>query len=91
MAVLSIVDRGRGIPDDENARSSPSPITGRRNARGVHGTGLGLYVAARYVASHAGSMDIKSELGAGTTVTVRIPIKHTPAEDGRDATAHPLH
>jgi signal transduction histidine kinase len=90
MAVLSIVDRGRGIPEDETTKLT-EPYYRAQNARGVHGTGLGLYVTARYVASHAGAMDIKSELGAGTTVTVRIPIKQTPVEDRRDATAHPLH
>ena len=44
------------------------------NSRGVHGAGIGLYVCERFVTSHGGTIDFRSELGAGTVVTVRIPI-----------------
>ena len=90
IAVLSFTDRGRGIPDDEKARLS-EPYYRARNAHGVHGTGIGLYVTRRFVASHGGSLDIESKLGVGTTVTIRIPIGQPPSDESRESTAHSLH
>jgi signal transduction histidine kinase len=90
LAVIAIADRGRGIPEDDKARLS-EPYYRARNSHGVHGTGLGLYVARRFVASHGGTIDIASELGVGTTVTIRIPIGQPPSEESRGSTAHPLH
>ena len=39
------------------------------------GTGVGLAIVKRAVERHEGSIEVKSELGKGTTFTVRIPIK----------------
>jgi two-component system cell cycle sensor histidine kinase PleC len=39
------------------------------------GTGLGLTLAREYIEMHDGTIEISSELGAGTTVTVRLPAK----------------
>ena len=41
---------------------------------GKKGSGLGLYVARRNIENHDGSIEIKSEVGGGTTVTVQLPI-----------------
>jgi len=38
------------------------------------GTGLGLALTKRLVEMHGGSIDVESELGVGTTFTVRIPV-----------------
>ncbi len=43
---------------------------GRERTKGF---GLGLAIAKRIIASHEGSIDLKSGLGEGTTVTVRFP------------------
>lgn len=74
-AVLTFSDRGRGIAGDELIRLT-EPYYRARNSQGVHGTGIGLYVAKRYVSAHGGTLDIVSDIGVGTTVTVRIPIQH---------------
>ena len=37
------------------------------------GTGLGLPLTTVLVEQHGGSLDLQSELGVGTTVTVRFP------------------
>lgn len=37
------------------------------------GTGLGLAISQQFVERHQGQMLIKSELGAGTTITVSLP------------------
>ena len=41
--------------------------------RKYHGTGLGLPLSKTLVELHAGSFDLQSMLGVGTTVTVRFP------------------
>ncbi len=69
---LSVRDHGIGIPEDEVDKVT------RRFFRGKHagtgGTGLGLAIVRRIVDDHGGSMSIHSEVGVGTTVTVRLPI-----------------
>jgi two-component system sensor histidine kinase ResE len=37
------------------------------------GTGLGLAIARQIVEGHFGSIDVKSKVGEGTTITVSIP------------------
>jgi signal transduction histidine kinase len=38
-----------------------------------HGTGLGLMITARIVRDHGGTIAVESQLGEGTTFTVRLP------------------
>lgn len=89
-AVLTISDQGRGIPDDEQDKVF-TPYYRARNSRGVHGAGIGLYVARRFVDSHGGTIDIDSALNAGTTVTVRLPVVLASTEETGAAAANPLH
>jgi signal transduction histidine kinase len=74
-AELRIEDSGSGIaPDvlphvfDRFYRSDPS------RSRKTGGTGLGLAICKAIVSKAQGSIDIASELGRGTVVTVRFPI-----------------
>lgn len=76
---LTIADHGRGIEPDEMAKLAQPYFRGR-NSQGVHGTGIGLYIAKRFVASHGGSLEISSTPGLGTTVTVTIPLGRPAAE-----------
>ena len=72
-AILSITDRGRGIPSAEKS-SLFEPYYRASNSRGVAGTGIGLYVVRRYVSAHGGAVEIESDLDVGTAVTVRLPV-----------------
>jgi signal transduction histidine kinase len=47
-------------------------VDGDLNRR-YEGTGLGLPLTSALVELHGGSLDIHSEIGVGTTVTVRFP------------------
>ncbi|HET8541695.1 MAG TPA: ATP-binding protein, partial [Anaeromyxobacter sp.] len=44
------------------------------------GTGLGLSVVYGIVDRHGGVVEVESEVGRGTTFTIRLPIAATPAE-----------
>ncbi|RJY08384.1 sensor histidine kinase [Aurantiacibacter aquimixticola] len=75
MAVLKIRDHGDGI-DAEHlphlTRRFYRTDPGRSRAAG--GTGLGLAIVKHIVERHRGRLDIASQRGEGTTVTVRLPL-----------------
>lgn len=89
-ALVSIADRGRGIPEDEQDKIF-TPYYRARNSRSVPGAGIGLYVAKRFVDSHGGTIGIESALNAGATVTIRLPITPVPPEEIRVSTPHPVY
>ena len=70
-AVVSVKDRGPGIPADEIPR-----VTERyyRASNSVYGTGIGLSLVDEIMRSHGGSLRIESELGHGTTVFLTLPL-----------------
>ena len=72
-AVLDVVDSGPGIPDDELAHVFDRLWRGRA-ARQVAGSGIGLAVAREIVLAHAGTIEAVSPDGAGTTITIRLPL-----------------
>jgi len=66
---INIRDTGTGItPEIKNKITEPFFTTK------AEGTGLGLFIASRIVKMHKGSLDIDSQSGKGTTVTLRIPV-----------------
>ncbi|HVQ10086.1 MAG TPA: ATP-binding protein [Allosphingosinicella sp.] len=71
---LSVVDQGDGIPADHIPRLTERFYRvdpGR--SRSVGGTGLGLAIVKHIVLRHRGRLDIASEPGEGTTVSVSLP------------------
>ena len=45
----------------------------QRETRGKQGTGLGLFICKMIIEEHGGSIDVKSELGKGTTFIIKLP------------------
>lgn len=73
-AVIEVADTGRGIPAadlphvfDELARAA--------NARDVAGSGIGLTLVATVLRRHGGDVALRSAEGAGTVVTLRLPLR----------------
>ena len=67
---VSVADNGCGMEPDELARCTDLFFTTKDVGEG---TGLGLAVAHNIVANHGGRLDISSERGRGTTVTMSFP------------------
>ncbi len=69
--VIEVADGGPGIPDDELAGVRRRFVRGR-SARG-EGIGLGLAIIHRIAVDHKGILLLRSHVGRGTTLTLRIP------------------
>ena len=80
--VFQVIDTGIGIAlADIPTALSPFGQVDSALSRKFAGTGLGLPLTKSLVEMHGGSLDLQSEEGAGTTVTVRFPkerIVHLP-------------
>ena len=74
---LSIVDHGEGIAQEDLPYVKVKFYKGKSKAQG---NGIGLAVSDEIVNLHGGSLDISSELGKGTSVTIMLPIKEAGAE-----------
>lgn len=72
--VITVSDRGRGIPTNERQAIQEAFIRGS-NVGDIPGTGLGLAVVNTSVTIHRGHWVIDSIEGEGTTVTVTLPLE----------------
>jgi signal transduction histidine kinase len=71
---LRVADQGIGIPADECERIFEKFYRGKDGAtHSVRGTGLGLAVAKMLVEAHHGQIWVESEVGQGSTFSVRLP------------------
>jgi len=67
---IAIRDTGLGIPEKNLTRIFDPFFTTKSVGKG---TGLGLNVTYNILKKHKGSINVQSELGRGTTFTIRIP------------------
>jgi signal transduction histidine kinase len=73
-AVVAVRDTGVGIPQRDLARIFERFYrVDRARSRETGGTGLGLAIVKHVAENHGGSVDVRTELGVGTVVEVRIP------------------
>ncbi|HEY0167994.1 MAG TPA: ATP-binding protein [Jatrophihabitans sp.] len=72
--VIEVRDTGMGIPPDDHPNLFTRFFRASNAAEAaLPGTGLGLAIVQEIVHRHGGAVDIESELGVGTTLTVWLP------------------
>ena len=83
MLVLTIEDFGEGISREDLPYVKQMFYKGSSQKRG---SGIGLGVSDEIVKLHGGTLDIESEIGIGTKVTIKLPvIKESEDEQGDTA------
>ncbi len=72
--LIAVRDSGRGIPPEglENLFDRFYRVPDQEGR--VGGTGLGLAIAKKIVLNHGGSINVESELGKGTTFSIKLPV-----------------
>lgn len=73
-AVLQVADHGEGIPAADVPHIFERFRRGRNVEGRIPGTGIGLAGVHRIVELHAGTITVDSQVGVGTTFTIRLPL-----------------
>ncbi|CAA9573951.1 MAG: hypothetical protein AVDCRST_MAG33-2838 [uncultured Thermomicrobiales bacterium] len=73
---ILVRDHGDGIPDAAKDRIFERYYRG--DSGGGDGLGIGLYISARIVAAHGGSLTVDDATGGGSVFTVRLPVDASP-------------
>jgi len=77
MVAVMISDTGIGIPHGEISRLGERFYrVDKTRSRELGGTGLGLSIVKHLMAAHNGRMEIESQVGRGTTVSLIFPVFH---------------
>ncbi|HEY9734422.1 MAG TPA: ATP-binding protein [Drouetiella sp.] len=71
--VFKITDSGPGIPKEEQSHLFERFAQGRAGKKFTPGIGLGLYLCKQLVCAHRGEISCSSDIGCGTTFTVKLP------------------
>ncbi len=77
MLYIEVADSGVGIPkEDLDHIFDRFYRVDKSHSREIGGTGLGLSIARNAVVMHRGAIKVYSQVGEGTTFSVRIPLKY---------------
>jgi len=77
MIRIDFTDNGCGMPRDIQDKIFEHGFT----MKGEKGTGIGLFYCKDNIERvHGGTIDVKSEVGVGTTITFQLPIYERPQE-----------
>ena len=80
--VLSVEDRGPGIPTEERPRITERFVRGSRSGD-TPGSGLGLSIVANVIRHHHGTIGFEDREGGGLVVKMTFPLSHPPEEQAR--------
>ena len=88
VARIEVRDTGTGIsPEDLPFIFDRFYRVDKSRARGTGGSGLGLTIARRIIEAHHGTIEVGSELGAGTTFTIDLPMQAEAKADNEPPVA----
>ena len=74
VAVLTVADTGQGIAAGDLPRVFGRFFRADESRTGAGNAGLGLAISKAIVEAHGGTIEVASEMNAGTTFTVRLPV-----------------
>lgn len=75
MALVSVIDSGKGIPEEDKEKVFDAFFqVDKSNIREDSGTGLGLFISKQIIELHGGEMSLTSDLGKGTIVRFTVPL-----------------
>jgi signal transduction histidine kinase len=72
---IDVADNGKGIASDALLNIFNPLFTAREDGEGM---GLGLSIAHKIVSQHGGRIDVRSQVGVGSTFTVTLPLEPPP-------------
>jgi signal transduction histidine kinase len=73
--VVRVIDQGQGIPADQLDSIWDSFVQMSTTLeRGLEGLGLGLAIARYIIEAHNGAITVQSQVGKGSTFTIRLPV-----------------
>ncbi|KKQ43433.1 MAG: histidine kinase [Microgenomates group bacterium GW2011_GWC1_37_8] len=72
-ARFRVKDTGVGISKNDLPHIFERFYRGSRSGK-VHGAGLGLAISQALISAHKGTIDVKSDVGKGTTITAYLPL-----------------
>ncbi|MEJ2716325.1 MAG: ATP-binding protein, partial [Deltaproteobacteria bacterium] len=68
---VTIQDTGTGIPPENLSRIFDAFFTTKKEVKGV---GLGLSICYGFIREHGGTIDVRSEIGTGTSFIIYLPV-----------------
>lgn len=78
MACIRVTDDGIGVPEEDQPRLFERFYrVDKARSREAGGSGLGLSIVKEIVQSHNGLIEVQSQQGVGTAMTVRLPLGGT--------------
>lgn len=78
---VQISDTGVGIPPENLSKIFDPFFTTKEVGKG---TGLGLTMAYNIVKKHGGTIEVESEVGKGTTFTIKLPVNGIKEEESHE-------
>jgi signal transduction histidine kinase len=71
--IISVRDNGPGISEADQTEVFARFHRSGTTSRGEAALGLGLPLTRQFIEAHGGTVELQSELGKGTTVTITVP------------------